>query len=49
MKAGIAEPERTFIARQRLGKQFPAEMNMYSTMEELPFLCNGGVNMPLQQ
>jgi hypothetical protein len=27
LKAGIAEPEWTCIARQRLGKQVPAEMN----------------------
>jgi hypothetical protein len=48
LKAGIAEPEYTFIARKRLGKQVPAEMNMHATVE-LPFLCSGEVNTPLQQ
>jgi hypothetical protein len=28
-KAGIAEPEYTFIARQRLGKQVPAKINTH--------------------
>jgi hypothetical protein len=41
MKAGI------FIARQRLGKQVPAEMNTHITTEELLVLCNDGVNTPL--
>jgi hypothetical protein len=27
LKAGIVEPEQTFIARQRLGKHVPAAMN----------------------
>jgi hypothetical protein len=37
LKAGIAKPEYMFIARQRLGKQVPEEMNMHATIE-LPFL-----------
>jgi hypothetical protein len=28
-------------------KQVPAEMYMHATIEELPFLCSGEVNMPL--
>jgi hypothetical protein len=32
-----------FIARQRLRKDIPAEMNTHATIE-LPFLCNGEVN-----
>jgi hypothetical protein len=46
-EAGIAEPEKTYIARQRLGKQFPAEMNTQSTIEKPLFLCNGEVITPL--
>jgi hypothetical protein len=42
----MAEPEETFIARQRFGKQVPAEMNTHTTIEELPFLCNGEGNTP---
>jgi hypothetical protein len=36
------------IARQLLGKHVPAEMKTHATIE-LPFLCNGEVNTPLQQ
>jgi hypothetical protein len=43
LKAGLAEPEQTFITRQPLGKQVPAEMNAQAT-KELSFLCNGGVS-----
>jgi hypothetical protein len=32
------------VARQRLGKQVPAEMNAHATIEELSFLCDGSVN-----
>jgi hypothetical protein len=35
-----------FIARQRLGKEVPAEKNTQATKRELPFLCNGEVNTP---
>jgi hypothetical protein len=42
------EPEQ-FTARQRLGKQGPAEMNTYAIIEELPLLCNGEVNTPSEQ
>jgi hypothetical protein len=42
-----AEPEQTFIARQRLGKQVPAEINTHATIEELLFSYNGDVNTPL--
>jgi hypothetical protein len=38
------KPEYTYIARQRLGKQVPAEMNTHATIEGLPFLCNGEMN-----
>jgi hypothetical protein len=43
LKAGIAEPEWTFIARKRFGKQVPVEMNTHATREELSFLSNGEV------
>jgi hypothetical protein len=36
-----------FIARQWLGKQVPAEMNMHATTEELSFLCNCEVNISI--
>jgi hypothetical protein len=29
------EPEKTSVARQRLGKQFPEETNTRATIEEL--------------
>jgi hypothetical protein len=28
-------------------KEVPAEINTHVTVEELPFLCNGEVNIPL--
>jgi hypothetical protein len=34
LKAGIAEPEPTLIARQRLGKHIPAAMKTHTTIEE---------------
>jgi hypothetical protein len=37
LKAGIAEPKWTFIARQRLGKQAPTATNKQATIEAL--LC----------
>jgi hypothetical protein len=37
LKAGIAEPEEPFIARQLLGKQVPAATNKEATIEVL--LC----------
>jgi hypothetical protein len=37
----------TFLARERIDKQVPAEMNTHATIEELPFLSNGEVNTPL--
>jgi hypothetical protein len=43
----MEEAEWTFIARQLLGKQIPAEMNTQVTIEELPFLRKGEVNTPL--
>jgi hypothetical protein len=49
LKAGIAELEQTFIARQRLVKQLPAQMNKNTTTEKLLFLCNGELNTSLQQ
>jgi hypothetical protein len=33
LKAGIAEPEKPFIARQRLDRHIPAETNMYAIKE----------------
>jgi hypothetical protein len=47
LKAGIEEQEWTFIAKQRLGKEVPSEMNKHATIEELPFICNGEVNTSL--
>jgi hypothetical protein len=47
LKAGIVEPEQTSIARQRLSKHIPAATNTQAAIEELPFLCNGEVNMTL--
>jgi hypothetical protein len=41
------ESRNNFIARQRMGKQVPAEMNMHATVEEVPFLCSGEVNTAL--
>jgi hypothetical protein len=38
----IAEPKQTVI-----DKQVPAEMNTYATTEEVPFLCNGEVNISI--
>jgi hypothetical protein len=35
MKARIADPEKTTIARQQHGKQFSAVMNNHATTEEL--------------
>jgi hypothetical protein len=35
------------VARQLVGKHIPAEMNTQATIEELPFLRNGEVNIPL--
>jgi hypothetical protein len=32
-KAGIVKSKQTFIARQRLGKQIPAAMNMQATIK----------------
>jgi hypothetical protein len=46
-KAGIGEPEETFIVRQRLGKHINAATNTQTTIEEMAFLCNGEVNTPL--
>jgi hypothetical protein len=34
LKAGIVEPKETSIARQRLDKHIPAEMNAYKTIEQ---------------
>jgi hypothetical protein len=47
LKAEIEEPEWTFVARQRFGKQVPAEMNTHGMIEELPCLFNGDVNATL--
>jgi hypothetical protein len=33
-----------FIASQRLGNQFSAEINTHSTIEGLSFLCGGAVS-----
>jgi hypothetical protein len=46
LKVGIVEPEEMSIAKQRLGKHIPVEMNVHAT---IPFLSNGSVNMCLQQ
>jgi hypothetical protein len=46
LKTGIEEPEWTFIARQRFGKQALAEMNTHAA-KELHFLSNGEVKAPL--
>jgi hypothetical protein len=35
MSAGIAEPEKTPTAKQRLCKHIPAAMNMRTTVEEV--------------
>jgi hypothetical protein len=35
MKAGIVEPEKTFIARQRFGEHVSAATNAQETIEEL--------------
>jgi hypothetical protein len=37
------------IDTQLTGKQVPAEMNTHAAIGELPILCNGEVNTPLQQ
>jgi hypothetical protein len=34
LKAGILEPEQTFVARQRLGKHIPAETNTHATIKD---------------
>jgi ribosomal protein L30/L7E len=44
LKVGIAESEKTSIARQQLGKHIPAAKKAQSTIEEMPFLSNGEVN-----
>jgi hypothetical protein len=49
LKAGIAEPEWTFIPKQWLRKQVSAEINTHTTIEELPFLCNGEVNITIEE
>jgi hypothetical protein len=46
-KTGIVESEEMCILGQRLGKHIPAAPNTQATIEELSFLCNGEVNMPL--
>jgi hypothetical protein len=43
MKSGIVKPQQRTLARQRQGKQVPAEMNTHATVK-LPFLCNGEIN-----
>jgi hypothetical protein len=41
LKARIAEPEQTLIARQRLGKQVAAATNIQATIEVLLSYNNG--------
>jgi hypothetical protein len=43
----MVEPEQTSIAKQRLGNQIATATNTQATIEKLPFLCNGEVNIPL--
>jgi hypothetical protein len=47
LKTEIVEPEQTTFAKQRLGKIFPAATTAQVTIEELPFLCNSEVNIPV--
>jgi hypothetical protein len=35
LKVGTVEPEETYIAKQRFGKQFSAATDMQATIEEL--------------
>jgi hypothetical protein len=46
-RAGISEPEYTFIAKQQLGKQVSMETNTHIAIEELSFLRNDEVNTPI--
>jgi hypothetical protein len=48
-KAGIVNSEETTIYKEKLGKNIPAATNTQVTIEQLPLLCNGTVNMPSQQ
>jgi hypothetical protein len=45
-ESGYSGAKVAFIARQRLVKQIPAEMNTHVRIKELPFLCNGELNTP---
>jgi hypothetical protein len=40
---------KTSIARQLLSKHIPAATNMQTTIEELPLLCNGALNIPSEK